>query len=221
MKTQKILPNYSTSRLAGPAHRPTWKSAVCVGDTQVVVTNIEGTKKEAENAAAKKWLHEKRILVSNPKDYRTSLDRDSDLPSPEEWCIPKPIFDRKPTFRLPKKTYLFVDLENRGDFRHFPIDLEPKSRVIGFVSENKDPFDLFEDKLTLHRIPSSRKDAADLGMVVQGTEWITQGKIQELWILSADNFAKTWQDILTGTHPDVSCQTFANIQNLVHFIQDT
>lgn len=207
MKKYHQPPTYTTSFLKGDAHSPTWKSVVKVADGTEYSAVVNGSKKKAENKVAKDFLSSIGFTFAEEKDVK-----DSSSLSPSKIM-------KMTNICLSKKTYLFVDLENRGDFKSMDVQVCPTDQVIGFVAKGNVTFETMKDRMKLINVHSSRKDAADIGMVVEGTRMMSLEILDTLLVLSNDAFAETWKEVSKKMFPEIDIKTFTNIKSLESFLR--
>lgn len=91
------------------------------------------------------------------------------------------------TFDPKSNKLLIIDLENcAGEFLK-NIEKFREWNIIGFCKKN-----LFLDfKYPIIRTESTRKDAADIAIIIKLTEYLRENKYLEIIILSRDHFAET------------------------------
>jgi hypothetical protein len=151
--------------------------------------------------------------------------------SPSPFVLPFPSISRssftsspsidEQDFMIPPKVVLFIDIENRGDIKYFLPSLFPRTQIHGFVANHYDlnQVESLEEYCQMHIIPSTRKDAADIGIMIEGTKQVIESNLKNLWILSNDKFAETWKEIMTQSFPNLKVKIFPTISHLKkHFM---
>lgn len=191
-KQFKELPQLETKRRGGTDHLPKWKTTITLPNKIVIISSGSGSKIKVENKASSKAV---RLIKQTSVKYK-----------------------------IPHRTHLFIDIENRGDIKNVIHNIYPKNRIHGFVSDryndsiNEQNKKYFDKYCNLHIVNSIRKDAADIGMIVEGTRQIQSSNIKELWILTQDSFALTWKEINEPLFPNVEIKTFESVKSLIQEI---
>jgi hypothetical protein len=123
-------------------------------------------------------------------------------------------------FVLPPEVTLFIDIENRGDIKYCLPNLSPRSQIHGFVANHYDlnQVEKLSEHCQMHIIPSTRKDAADIGIMIEGTKQAMEHKLDKLWLLSKDKFAEAWKEIMMATFPHLDIKIFPTISHLEKYL---
>ncbi len=175
-KNKLSLPEYTTDRIGGDAHTPEWLTVVELCDGSTHRGDIQATKKKAElNAATNALKH-----IQNAKFLHTN-----------------PLYD----LQFNKAIKIFVDIENKPNFiEEFVNKVSSKNiEVHGFVSNGHPQFKPFKDnRISIYPIPSTRKDGADVGLIMHVGMILRQEQSDETVyiIVSNDHFADALVDCI-------------------------
>lgn len=206
---QKLpLPKYETVRLGGRDHRPVFVSKITLFDGQIVEGDQETTKRSSELNAAEKALQ----LVNPVKNIEP---RD---------------------FNLKRRVGIFIDIENKPIIEDILniVGVSTKIHIYAFASEehpslikvkNKD-FDM--ENFQLIEVPTTRKDGADIGLMLFVGGLLFKKSYKDFIIVTGDHYGDALADCVQGinkmydwgsSNPRIHCcRTFDKvIQNLVDY----
>ncbi len=169
---QKSVPKYTTRRAGGSEHKPFFYSTVAC-DGKRIKGEYSPTKKGAEqNAAQKAWE-----MINHKTDSPRLMITTNE-------CV-----------------YVMVDMEN-VDVRPFlkKYNFDDNISIYGFISEQHPQAHTdFGKNLEVIRVPSSRKDAADVGIIIHATQIALNQNHSYLFIVSNDRiFGDSGQDFISG-----------------------
>ena len=173
-KQGRDLPKYTTHKIGGPAHKPTFQSSVVVEGGYEFNGQLSYSKRSAENAAAE-------IAWQSISQLNQSVQR----------------------LTAPSPTVILIDLENKADcpfeeFKYTNIDL------IFVQSTNSTLYKIVPDQTYLDQhsnvyqlvIDSNKKDAADVLLIMEFTRLLLKGQYQNYILLSQDHVMESAIDCM-------------------------
>lgn len=163
-KNRLELPKYKTQRLGGSDHQPVFVSEVILHDGRVFTGTQESNKKAAELNVAQKVLNE---IDFKPKKAVS-------------------------TFNLKRKVGIFVDLENKPSIVEEINDSTDISVDI-FAFASRDHPSLLKLKQTeincvKVEVPSTRKDGADIGLIMSVGGFLFREDYEDFIIVTSDHY---------------------------------
>ncbi len=169
------IPKYITSRIGGTEHQPIFKSLV-IYTLSTVANKACGkearNKKEAEQSAAQKAIQQLSLQPNSPRLRLDSTDQ----------------------------IYILIDLEN-VDIKKFmnKYSFNDYVDVYGFISEHHPQSDNKIRGVNVIKVPSSRPDAADVGMIMYATQISLNQLNSSLILVSNDRIFCVLKECLVGT----------------------
>jgi hypothetical protein len=123
--------------------------------------------------------------------------------------------------------FIFIDLENRQTdiFEFFDTVKSQGVTIIGFISHEHVLLPKFrlitDDRFKLVEIPSTRKDAADIGLSLILGHYLTVHKCEICIIISGDHFAKVLEECINHQNiyfNSTQSKSFSNIKSAMGYL---
>ena len=186
-KRKLKLPVYTTIRAGGSAHNPKWVSQVTLSDGRIFVSSPHSGKKSAEAEAAAdalKSIERDGVEVERPEpDFRLSFD---------DHCVCVLI-------DVENQPAALGELVNRTWSRGMSIHaFYSKGHPLGRKIDGTEYVN--DDRVTIHEVPSTRNDGADVGMMVTLGMMLETSNFTTYIIISNDHFAEAAADVARGYH---------------------
>ncbi len=185
------LPSYTTIG-EGPSHAPRFFCDLSLGEIEISSPACP-SKKLAENVAAELCYKQ---LVETKKKAALSFD-------------------------LPRKLLVFLDLENKPNVAKEILDGTHTTNVrfLGYASKEhptlKKAREIEDYRFEVFEIPSTRNDAADLGIALEVGVLVGLDHKVDFVIVSGDHFAETLSEIVRGMYPKHSCLSCSSTESLL------
>lgn len=210
-KRKLQLPRYNNKKIG----EQQWKTVLTLCDGTVFESPVCSSKSEADKEAA---------FIA--MEYVKTLNRRKRSPTKNIPSQKKKVEDSKTenVVRLPKKTVIYVDIENQhkaidellGSFKFENLRIFAAMNSSGPKIQTK--FD--SDIVDLVNLPFSSRDVSDIYIIMLATTHFNQGLFDQYLILSADKFSNTFVDIL-GSNKLIwgaNCKCFNHVSNLLKYL---
>nr|QBK86428.1 MAG: double-stranded RNA binding motif-containing protein [Marseillevirus LCMAC102] len=193
-KNNLPLPEYITSRIGGNAHDPVWVTDVELYNGSLYKGDPQATKKKAELSAA-------TIALSQIHNIE---------------CLQnKPLHN----FLFKKSIKIFVDIENKPNFIKVFVNkvASENIEIYGFVSKGHPQClqysELNDIRFHLFPIPSTRKDGADIGLIMHVGIILQKQSTDTVYIIvSNDHFADALVDCIKIYKKEACvCRSFKDV----------
>jgi|694.fasta_scaffold39109_3 hypothetical protein len=128
-----------------------------------------------------------------------------------------------------KNTFIFIDLENRQTdiFDFFDTVKSQGITIVGFISHEHVLLSKFQsitdNRFKLVEIPSTRKDATDIGLSLILGHYLTVSECEICIIISGDHFAKVLEECINCQNiyfksTKTFAKSFSNIKSAVEYL---
>ena len=185
-------PVYNTKLVGGESNNPIYKSTVILPDgVEITGLSFRGKKKKAEFSAARIAL--KYLKTAKVPSMSKSLFTLPPLPPSES------TFGDIPAFT---KIGLYIVLETKANIADniaTIIDLEPDIQIKAFAAVGAAVLSRdYHEQIQLIEVPCTRKDGADMGLMVAVTVDIVNNKVTHVIVATGDKFGNGIVDCLRG-----------------------
>lgn len=99
----------------------------------------------------------------------------------------------EPSIKISSNTVLLVDVENQGDIYKYANEIPDDVHIVIFGSKGGPVIECIKRKLPgaeIVEIPSTRKNAADIGLCIRLGKYLTNINFSKYVIVTNDNFAE-------------------------------
>ena len=207
-KLGKPLPKYESVKVGGEDHTPVWQSKVILYDGSSYKGKPAESKSESDSYAAKfasKRLFGKKSSKFSPQSTHNPPKKSSKnnlkYPSLGNFKPSKKITSKKINLKMYERVCLLVDIENQqnalkilnerfGCIECFEVYIFI-SKGNPLISKIKSECNEESFFVKIIEVPSTRKDAADVGLSLVAGEMIINDECDIFIILSNDHFADT------------------------------
>jgi len=258
-KLGKSLPKYESKKVGGEDHAPVWQSKVVLFDGSSYKGKPAESKSESDSYAARFAL--KRLSqFSSPSTHNSSQfsspsthnppkkssKNNLKYPSLGNFKNSKPskkITPNKINLEMYERVCLLVDIENQqnalkilnerfGCIKWFEVYIFI-SKGNPLISKIKSECNEESFFVKIIEVPSTRKDAADVGLSLVAGEMIINNEYDIFIILSNDHFAdplaecmKNYDELrfsngkLKSKNPDIEVHVYRDTQNVIEKLEE-